>query len=146
MRNAVIEQAFENIQGYLPEDARRTLSSEVPRIKAFVDEEMDKFGAELIDFVTTEVEKSVAELAADLEARKSATDAALATIRADIAENDETLAAAVTTLEKELTAYEEMFRKAGTRIRQSAAAALQSAGFPVGMIAQLNSKLRDLKA
>lgn len=146
MPSEIIERAYTNIREYLPEDARRALSREIPEINKFVDDEMDKFGAELISFVSSEVAKSVEAVAAEFDAKQSDAREALDVIRADIATNDETLAVAVAALEKELDAYEEIFRKAGTRIRQSAVGALQSAGFPVGMVEKLTTKLRELNS
>lgn len=130
MANRVIERAYDSIREYVPEDARRILDSQAPKIEKFIDDELDKFGAELTEWISAEVEKVVEEQRVFFEQDREALKQIIEELRHDVATNDETLNEVVVKLEAQLDKYEERARQLGKNVREKVSVAVKSTGLP----------------
>ncbi len=124
MSSKTIEQAFQSIAEYVPADASKVLSQQIPKIERFIDEEADKFGRELSNYIQAEVDKEVARAEKDAEATMHKLTDSLAKISANIATNDHELEAAVNELATNLQEYEKRFKKVGEGIREAVVSAV----------------------
>ena len=130
MANRVIERAYDSIREYVPEDARRILDSQAPKIEKFIDDELDKFGAELTEWISAEVEKVVEEQRVFFEQDREALKQIIEELRHDVATNDETLNEVVVKLEAQLDKYEERAQQLGKNVREKVSVAVKSTGLP----------------
>ena len=130
MANRVIERAYDSIREYVPEDARRILDSQTPKIEKFIDDELDKFGAELTEWISAEIEKVVEEQRVFFEQDRETLKQIIEELRHDVATNDETLNEAVVKLEAQLDNYEERAQQLGKNVREKVSVALKSTGLP----------------
>ena len=130
MVNRVIERAYDSIREYVPEDARRILDSQTPKIEKFIDDELDKFGAELTEWISAEIEKVVEEQRVFFEQDRETLKQIIEELRHDVATNDETLNEAVVKLEAQLDNYEERAQQLGKNVREKVSVALKSTGLP----------------
>lgn len=130
MANRVIERAYDSIREYVPEDARRILDSQTPKIEKFIDDELDKFGAELTEWISAEIEKVVEEQRVFFEQDRETLKRIIEELRHDVATNDETLNEAVVKLEAQLDKYEERAQQLGKNVREKVSVAVKSTGLP----------------
>lgn len=130
MANRVIERAYDSIREYVPEDARRILDSQAPKIEKFIDDELDKFGAELTEWISAEIEKVVEEQRVFFEQDREALKQIIEELRHDVATNDETLNEVVVKLEAQLDKYEERAQQLGKNVREKVSVAVKSTGLP----------------
>lgn len=131
MANRVIERAYATIGNYVPEDARRILEEQIPRIEGYIDEELNQFRDELGAFAKSAIDQAVAEQQAEMSEAMTAAKTSLEAIRNDAAVGDDQLILAVSALEKQLNDLESHYTRLGEGVKTALVNGLRGAGIPL---------------
>ena len=137
---------FQSIQPYLPDDAKRILDVELPKIRDAAIEQIDQFAESLVNEMSRKLEELAAQEKAELVASRDKLTKELAAFVATMVPSP-ALTKAAADLQSAVTEHEKRFSKAGELLRQTVVTALQAQGLPVGNIAAvvntINSKLKS---
>lgn len=132
---------FQSIQPYLPEDARKVLDAELPKIREQAIKQIDEFAESLV----TELTRQLKELAdRDVAELKTAQDKLKGDLAAFIKANPtDPLSQGASALKAAVEEHEKRFCRAGEALRQTVVTTLQAHGLPVGQIGEVVKKLNE---
>lgn len=129
MRKLAFDRAYQSVVSYAPEQVKEILLREIPRIEENIDLELEKFGAELSEFVDKETQTFVDSLTEQAKARAEK----MRTLMKDLedTEGSDELKENVASLKKQLDEYEAHWKGVGKGIQGVVKAGFKSAGLPV---------------
>lgn len=124
------EDTYQSLVPYMPEDARRILENEIPRIRKQVSDDIDNFVKGVGDQMHAEFTKASETVRKESEAHLASLDKIKESLASNTAKADD-LARAADNLRKLAQAYQDKWTSVGTTIRTTAIAAARAAGIPV---------------
>ena len=123
------EESYDILRPFLPEDAKRVLEKEIPRIRKQIDGEIDDF----VNALSEHIQKQAAEMAKEIEDESKKSTEALDAILSDLNKNADAkvLIASAEALKAEVTAYKNKWASMGKNVQKAVLLAAKSVGLPV---------------
>lgn len=132
---------FQSIQPYLPEDAKKVLDAELPKIREQAIKQIDEFAESLVTELTRQLKELAAQDVAELKTTQDKLKGELAAFAA--AAVPPALAQSANALKAAVEEHEKRFSRAGEVLRQTVVTTLQAHGLPVGQISEVVKKLNE---
>lgn len=101
-----IENAYQSLQQYLPDDAKRVLAQESQRIQKVMDDELEKFKTEMNAHISHKVEEMTFDIQQEFTATREQINQQLADIKKGMAPQNDELDSLVTALTLKLDSYD----------------------------------------
>lgn len=124
------EDTYQSLVSFMPEDARKVLDTEIPRIRKQVSDDIDKF----VTSIGIQMQAEFTKVAESVRKESEAPLASLDKIKESLASNTakaEDLARAADNLRKLAQEYQDKWTNVGATIRTTAITAARAAGLPV---------------
>lgn len=124
------EDTYQSLAPYMPEEARRVLEIEIPKIRKQVSDDIDNF----VTSVGAQIQAEFTRVSEAVRKESEAHVASLDKIKESLASNTakaEDLARAADNLRKLAQAYQDKWTSVGTTIRTTAITAARAAGIPI---------------
>jgi hypothetical protein len=102
-----IENAYQSLKQYLPDDAKRVLTQESKRVQKVMDDELEKFKDEMNAHIAFEVEKVTTDMQQELNSTRDEINQQLAVLKSDMAPQNDELETLVTALTLKLESYDQ---------------------------------------
>lgn len=124
------EETYASLRPFLPEDAKRILEEQIPKIQSQVDAEIDRF----VQGISEHLQQQLEQLAAAAQTDATNAQRKLDDIMANLArsQNDGAeLIKAATELRSVVQAYNDKWTGLGQNVRKAALTAARSVGLPI---------------
>lgn len=124
------EESYDTLRPFLPEDAKRVLEKEIPRIRKQIDGEIDDF----VNALSEQIQKEAAQMAKEIEEESTKSTEALGAILSKLnanAADSKVLIASAEALKAEVTAYKNKWESMGKNVQKAVLLAAKSVGLPV---------------